>query len=158
MAKSIATIGGIALAPGVSANGRLYTREAIAKMVTRGQARIKAGTQPLTMLSHHGAGDDSLRIAGQLSSLSLDGDGAARFTAGIADNDAGRNIAALLDTSDGKPAYLRNVSIRGAWASDPHEVKGPDGKTVTTASDLELAGLDYTKDPGVALAAIDAFT
>ena len=35
MAKPIATVGGIALAPGVSRNGRLYTRKAIAGLVAR---------------------------------------------------------------------------------------------------------------------------
>jgi hypothetical protein len=157
VAKVIATVGGIALAPGVSKNGRLYSKEAIGKMVARAQGRISDGSMPLTMLSHHAAEDDSTRIAGRLTSLSQDEDGSARYTAALADTDAGHSIASLIDTSDGKPPFLRNVSIRGYWAGTVRKVKGPDGKPAETADDLELDGLDFTKSPGVARATVDAF-
>lgn len=157
MAKSIAAVGGIALAPGVSANGRLYTKDAIAKMVVRAQERIGKGDMPLSMLSHHAADDDSTRIVGRITSMSLDDDGNARYTASIAGNEHGQNIASLLDTSDGKPAFLKNVSIRGWWAGTVKKVPGPDGSPLETAGDIELDGLDYTKRPGVSKAGVDTF-
>lgn len=156
MGKSIATISGIALRPGVSRNNREYTREAIASAVQRAQARIAEGAKPLTMLSHHDAGDDSTRIVGSIRSMSIDPDGSARYTADIADTDHGRTIAALLDPTHGQP-HLRGVSIRGAWAA-PVQRKVIDGQPVEYADDLELAGLDFTATPGVAGAGVDQFT
>ena len=50
-------IRGTALAPGVSANRRKYTADAIAKATGRIQARLKAG-EVVPMRSHHGGGDD----------------------------------------------------------------------------------------------------
>lgn len=168
MAKAIATVGGVALAPGVSRNGRWYTPEAIAKMVARAQQRLggdgitirdslgEAGG-PLATLTHHQAEDDSTRIVGRITSISVDENGAARYTGEIADTPHGRTIASLLDTSDGRPAFLKGVSIRGAWVGTVRRVKGPDGAPVETASDLELDGLDYTRKPGVPAAQVDTF-
>src|SRR6185437_5637199 len=97
MARVIARVSGVALRPGVSRNNRLYTREAIAKMVARAQERIESGqslalidrtkvkTEPLSQRTHHAADDDSTRIVGGIRKLTLDEDGAARFTADIAD-------------------------------------------------------------------------
>jgi hypothetical protein len=157
MAKVIATIGGVALAPGISKNRRWYRSEVIAKAYARAQERIGAG-EPLTMLSHHEAGDDSTRIAASLTGVSLDEEGRLRWSAGIADTDTGRTIASLTDTSDGRPPHLENVSIRGHWIGTVRKVRGPDGQPVETADDLALDGLDFTKSPGVAGAAIDTFT
>lgn len=158
MAKVLATVSGVALAPGVSKNGRLYTREAIAKAVVRAQARLADGSSPMTMLTYHeaGGGDDSTAIVGRLASLTLGENGEAQFTADIADTPHGRTIATLLDTSDGKPAFLRGVSIRGAWAGKVRKENTPDGP-VETSSDLELDGLDYTRKPGVGAAAVHTF-
>lgn len=155
MAKRIATVTGTALVPGVSKNGRLYTREAIAKAVTRGQARIAADDMPLTMLSHHAAEDDSTRIVGRITGLTLAEDGSAKFTADIADSEHGRTIAGLIDTRGGKP-FLKGVSIRGAWVGNPRQ-QDHDGRQVETADDLELDGLDFTKRPGVSGAVVDGF-
>lgn len=169
MARAIATVGGTALTPGVSRNRRWYTRQMIAGAVARAQERIAAGHQlavrdrregqgrPLATLTHHDAGDDSTRIAGRVTSLHLDRQGRARFTAEIADTAAGRDIAALVDTSDDRPPFLDGVSIRGVFSGNIREVTAPDGGTATTADDLELAGLDYTGSPGVPGAAIDTF-
>ena len=157
MAKTIATIGGVALRPGISRNRRLYTAPMIARAVTRAQERIRAGAEPMVMLTHHGAEDDSRQIAGPLTGWSLAEDGSARFTAGLADTAAGRDIASLADTSDGKPAHLKGTSIRGHWTGTVRKVKGPDGQPVETADDLELDGLDYTRSPGVAGAEVDTF-
>src|SRR5580704_13128770 len=120
-------VSGTALAPGVSKNGRYYSPEAIAKAVARAQSRVGDGTlhltdrrqQPLSQKTHHAAADDSTAIVGRLTSLTLAEDGSAKFTADIANTAKGRDIAALADTSDGKPAFLRGVSIRGAWAGEP---------------------------------------
>jgi Family of unknown function (DUF6582) len=157
VAKAIATVGGTALVPGVSKNRRLYSREIIAGAVARAQERIGGDGLPLTMLTHHGAEDSSDRIVGRITSMTLAEDGSARFTADIADTPHGRTIASLVDTSDGKPAFLSGVSIRGAWAGRVRKENGPDGKPVETGDGLSLAGLDYTASPGVAGAAVDTF-
>lgn len=173
MAKAIATVSGVALVPGVSKNGRLYTREAIAKAVSRAQSRIAAGEsldivrrdrdpamagdEPMSQLTHHAAEDDSTRIVGRVTSVSLTENGSARFDAAIADTPHGRTVASLLDTADGNPPFLKGVSIRGAWLGKVRRVPGPAGDPVETADDLELDGLDYTRKPGVTGAQVDAF-
>lgn len=149
MAAVIAHVTGTALAPGISRNGRLYTRENIAKAVARGQARIADGKRPISMRTHHGSGDDSTHIVGRVTKLWQDPDtGAAKYIAGIADTTHGRDIAALTDDSDGEPQFLRGVSIRGAWAEEPR-TETVNGREVQTADDLEIAGLDFTAEPGV---------
>lgn len=149
MAAVIARVTGTALAPGVSRNGRLYTKEAIGKAVARGQAQIADGKRPITMKSHHMAGDDSLRVVGSVSKLWQDPDtGAAMYEGTIADTPAGQTIKSLTDDSDGKPAHLKGVSIRGAWMAEPRQQQY-EGQSVDTADDLAIYGLDYTADPGV---------
>ena len=158
MAKVIATIGGVALRPGVSANRRWYKPEHVRNAVARAQERIKSGAEPMVMLTHHAAGDDSRAIAARLTGISLDEDGNARYTAAVADTPAGRDVAALADTSDGNPPHLKGVSIRGYWLGTVSKVKGPDGEPVETASGgIELDGLDFTRSPGVAGAQVDTF-
>ncbi len=158
MAKVIATIGGVALAPGVSANRRWYKPEHVRNAVARAQERIKAGAAPMVMLTHHAAGDDSRAIAARLTGMSLDEDGNARYTAAITDTPAGRDLASLADTSDGQPPHLKGVSIRGYWLGTVSKVKGPDGQPVETASNgVEIDGLDFTRSPGVAAAQVDTF-
>jgi len=157
VAKTIATIGGIALAAGVSKNRRLYTPDHIARAVSRAQERIRSGDEPMVMLTHHAADDDSRAIAARLTGMSLDENGNARYTAAIVDTPAGRDIASLVDTSDGEAPHLRGVSIRGHWLGTVRKVKGPDGDPVETAGDLELDGLDFTRKPGVTGADVDTF-
>lgn len=170
MAKAIATVGGVAVAPGVSRNGRLYTRQAIAGMVARVQARLESGnTVPLvdrddpitghvvTQLTHHAAEDDSTRIVGRVTEVTLDGQGRARFRAEIANTQAGRDIAALLDTTDGQPPFLRGVSGRMAWLDGARIERGPGGQRCETGDELDLLGLDYTHKPGITDAAVDTF-
>lgn len=157
MARTIATIGGTALAPGISRNRRLYTREHIAGAVAAAQERITKGDQPMVMLTHHDAGDDSTRIAASLTSVSLTEDGRVRWAAAIPDTAAGRDIASLADTSDGQPAFLEGVSIRGRWAGRVRKIIAPDGQAAETGDGLVLDGLDFTHKPGVPEARIDAF-
>ncbi|MGW5477705.1 DUF6582 domain-containing protein [Streptomyces sp. NPDC004008] len=157
MAARIGTISGIALVPGVSRNGRLYTAEAIGRAVQRAQARIDEDGAPLTMLTHHAADDDSTQIVGQLTSVTQLEDGRAAFTADLADTDEARGIASLVDTRKGRP-FLKGVSIRGAWVGNVRNERGPDGAQVQTADDLELDGLDFTRKPGVLGAQVDSFT
>ena len=157
MAKTIATIGGIALAPGVSKNGRLYTPQHIVDAVARAQKRLKDGDDPMVMLTHHAADDDSRAIAASLSGISLTEAGKIRWKAGIVDTPAGQDIASLANTSDGQPAHLDGVSIRGHWLGTVRKIKGPDGEPVETADGLEIDGLDFTRKPGVPEARIDTF-
>jgi hypothetical protein len=111
---------------------------------------------PLTMLTHHDAGDSSVDIVGRLTSISLAPDGSARYEAEIADTDHGRTIATLVDPSDGSQ-FLKGVSIRGAWVG-PVKRKTLNGQTVEYADDLELDGLDFTKTPGVDGAGVESMT
>ena len=157
MARTIATIGGYALAPGVSKNRRWYTPEHIRGAVKLAQERLAAGDEPMVMLSHHDAGDDSLRIAAALREVTLTDDGRIRWQAGIPDTETGREIARLADTSDGKPAFLEGVSIRGRWLGKVRQVKAPDGELAEQGEGLALDGLDFTHKPGVAGARIDTF-
>jgi hypothetical protein len=156
VAKTIATISGIGLVPGVSKNRRLYTPEAVASATKRLSDRIKAGNAPAVMLSFHGAGDSSREITASLTGARLD-EGRMRFDAAIADTAAGRDMAALADTTDGKPAHLKNVSIRAFWLGTVRKVKGPDGQPVETGDDLDVDGIDWTKNPGVTGAEVDTF-
>jgi len=157
VAKAIATIGGVGLAPGISKNRRLYTPEHIVGAVARAQKRLKDGTEPMVMLTHHAAGDDSREISGSLTAVSLDENGRLRFASDLPDTPAGWDIANLASTADGQPPFLRNVSIRGYWTGTVRTVKGPDGQPVETADGLIIDGLDFTRSPGVADAQIDTF-
>lgn len=157
MAKTIATISGTALRPGVSRNGRWYKPEHIAGAVRQAQERIRGGSRPMVMLTFHGAGDDSREVAASLTDMTLAEDGSAGFTAALADTGAGWDIARLADTTDGKPAHLKNVSIRGAWTGKVRKERGPDGQLVETGDGLELDGIDFTRSPGVDGAEIKAF-
>jgi hypothetical protein len=145
---------GVAMVPGVSLNRRLYTRELIGKAVARAQERLAAGLAPLTMLTHHAAEDDSLRIVGQLTEIRQDEDGAARFRGRFADTPEADTISALVIPEDGSPPFLRGVSIRGWWLGEVQRVLAPDGAPADTADDLELDGIDFTKTPGVVLAGV----
>ncbi|MDH6141152.1 hypothetical protein P3T35_003165 [Kitasatospora sp. GP30] len=146
----IATIRGTAIAPGVSRNRRLYTRQMLGRAVERAQAAIARG-EPHTMLTHHGAEDDSTRIVGRVTRLQQEDDGRVTFEAEIADTAHGRDIAALVT---GDRPFLDGVSIRGAWRGPVRRVEH-DGQTVETADDLDLYGLDFTKTPGVLAARIE---
>ena len=164
MAKAIATVGGVAIAPGVSLNRRLYTRPMLARAVAKMQGQLAAGEtiplvdrRDLTNLTHHDAGDDTTKIVGRVTAVSLGEGGEVRYKAAIADTTAGRDIAALVDTSDGQPPFLRGVSIRGAWAGKVRRVTADDGKPAETADDLDLDGWDYTATPGVRAAGVDTF-
>jgi hypothetical protein len=156
MAKRIATVSGTAIAPGVSRNGRLYTRENIAKAYTRAKTRIGEGARPISMRTHHAAGDDSTRIVGQVTEMTLQPDGSVKYRADIADTVHGRDIADLVDPEGGTP-FLKGVSIRGAWLGRVRRQSGPDGGLVETADDLEITGLDYTAEPGVDVADVADF-
>jgi hypothetical protein len=154
----IARIGGIALKPGISRNRRLYTKAEIAGMVKAAREQIASPDGlPITMLTHHGADDDSTRVVGQVTAVSLDESGNARYRADIAGTPTGRDIATLAEPRpDGRPGFLPGVSIRAARAG-ARIVRGPDGSPVEAGDELRLVGLDFTHKPGVLGAGIDAF-
>jgi hypothetical protein len=150
VAKPLARITGVAIAPGVSRNNRLYTSQNIGRLVERANTRINSGDSPITMRTHHGAGDDSTRIVGRVTRIWQDDTGAARYEGEIADAGHGPTIAGLLPTSEtDTSAALRGVSIRGRWAAPPRKATTENGTTVETADDLEIDGLDFTATPGV---------
>lgn len=157
MAKTIARITGIALRPGVSKNNRLYTKEMIESAVTRAQERIRLGIAPMTMLTHHQAGDDAVQIVGRVDSWTVDVDGAVHYEASLPDTPHARVIAALVDPADGAP-FLRGVSIRGGWVGTVRHKALPNGQRVEFGEDLELDGLDFTKSPGVLGAGVSSLT
>jgi hypothetical protein len=152
-----APISGTFLAPGVSKNGRLYTRDAITKAVNRMQERIADPTGlPITMRTHHAAEDDSTRIAAVVTKVAVSPDGVATWEAYPANTTAGREIAGATQPGvDGKRP-LAAVSIRGWWA-DTVRNTDHDGRTVETADDFEVDGIDFTANPGVDAARISTF-
>ncbi|MFL4491561.1 hypothetical protein ACJ6WD_09910 [Streptomyces sp. VTCC 41912] len=146
MDKRIATISGTMLTPGVSRNRRLYTKELIAKAVGRMQERLAdPNGLPITMRSHHEAGDDSTRIVGSLREVKVGEDGAAHYTADLYDTTHGRDIAALIT---GKQPALRSVSIHGYWLGPVKRIQH-EGESVSSGTDLEIDSLDFTATPGV---------
>lgn len=152
MAKAIATISGVALAPGVSRNKRLYTRETIGKMVARANERISAGMRPLSMYVSHDAMDVT-GIGGAVTRMWQEQDGSAHYTAEIPDTPAGRAIAALVDPKGGRQ-FLRGVSILGNWVG-PERSESHEGSLVSTGDDFELGRLDFTSNPGVDAAGVN---
>lgn len=156
MAKTIARITGTALRPGISRNGRLYTKEMIRSAVDRAQSRLAEGTAPMTMLTHHLAGDDSTQIVGQVDKWAVDSDGNATYEAALADTPHAHTVASLVDPNDGAP-FLKGVSIRGGWLGTV-KYKRVSGQLAEYGEDLELDGLDFTKSPGVLGAQVDSLT
>lgn len=140
----VARIAGTALVPGVSHNGRLYSRDLIKRAAARLAEQIGTrGAAPVSMLTHHEAEDDSTRIVGKLTRAYVDPSGALRYEADIADTPNGRTLASLA-----RHGYVNGVSIRGRWVGQPR-TETHAGQRVETADDLEVYGLDWTKTPGV---------
>lgn len=152
-----APITGTFLAPGVSKNGRLYDKAAIGKAVQRMQERIAdPAALPITMRTHHSAGDDSTKIAAVVTGVALKPDGTATWEAAPVGTQAGKDIAAASRPGpDGKRA-LAAVSIRGWWVG-PVGTTEHNGQQVETADDLEIDGIDFTASPGVDAARIQTF-
>lgn len=147
---AVATIRGTAIRPGVSRNGRLYTRELLAAAAEQAQERIDAG-EVLEMLTHHGAEDDSTRIVGRLTAVKQRPDGSVAFVAELAGTKHGQNIAKLVTP---KKPFLKGVSIRGYWDGPVRTVQH-EGREVQTGDVLVLDGLDFTKTPGVIGAGVE---
>lgn len=147
MAKKIT---GVAIAPGISKNGKRYTRDNIAKAYGRMKTRIADGTHPIVMRTHHGAGDDSSQIVARLTGVSLSpSDGALIYEAVTQDTAAGRDIEAMIpeDAAD-KTKALAHVSIWGAWVGKARK-KLEGGRWIEEADDFEIDKLDFTASPGV---------
>lgn len=150
------TVSGIALTPGVSLNGRLYTKEAVTKAYARMAARISdPNGSPIVMRTHHAAGDDSTRIVAQVDKVSQDADGTIRYEGSFADTPHAQTIRELAKPNGGKP-NLAHVSIYGWWASDPVTKVMEDGRKVETADDFEIDAIDFTSSPGVVTASASA--
>lgn len=151
----IGTVDATFLAAGVSANNRLYTAELIRNTVQDMQNRLAdEGSLPITMLSHHHAGDDSKELCGRVVSASFDPDATqAKLHGYIIDTRAGRDIAAAIEPDDQGKRVLDAVSIRGYWAG-PVRMVDIDGQQVETGDELIVEGVDYTRSPGVAAARI----
>lgn len=149
---AIAQISGVALVPGVSRNKRLYTPEVISRAAERMQKRLAdPNGLPIVMRTHHEAGDDSAKIVGRVTSVTVGEDKALRYKADLYDTFHAKEIANLVTPS--KPA-LRSVSIHGFWVGEPKQVTY-EGESATTADDLEIDAIDFTASPGVDAALID---
>src|ERR1039458_10025441 len=149
----MAKVSGIAIRPVLSRNKRKYSREALASAAKRMQARIAdPNASPITMRSHHGAGDDSLRVAGRVTAVKLTDEGAIAYEGVTADTEAGRAIATLAKPGADGGQFIKHVSIRGYWMGETHE--DPDGNE--WGDDLEIDGLDFTASPGVPGASVTA--
>lgn len=150
------TVSGVALAPGISRNGRLYTKDNITKAYERLNARVNdPNASPVVMRTHHGAGDDSTRIVAQVNKVTLDDNAVLRYKADFADTTHAETIRALAKPDDdGKPA-LAHVSIYGWWMDEPTTVE-VDGQKVETGDDLEIDFIDFTASPGVLAATATA--
>jgi hypothetical protein len=145
----VATIKGTFLVPTVSKNRRMYTVENIGNAVSRMQKRLTGNDGlPLTMFPSHSTADtdNALMTIGKITKVAQEADGSATFEADIADTTAGRDMATLVDPSN---PFVKGLSIRGAWMAEPKTVEAEDGKDATTASDLDVFGIDWTGRPGV---------
>jgi len=148
MGNRAAVVRGVFLTPGVSKNKRLYTAENINKAVARMQQQLTSPSGlPLTMATSHGAAynDDALSMVGRVTSVFQDEEGKAHFEADIANTSQGRDVATLIE---GKSPFLKSISIRGEWLTDPKTVEH-EGQEVVTADDFGVSGIDFTSRPGV---------
>ena len=141
-----AVIRGIFLKPGLSKNRRLYTKDNIGKAVERMKNALASGEgMPLNMATSHAAAfkDDATSTVGRITKVWQNSDGSAAFEADIANTAHGRDVANL---TVGK--FIKGISIRGAWASDPKAITHY-GEEAVTADDLAIDGVDFTNSPGV---------
>jgi hypothetical protein len=147
---------GTFLYPGVSLNNCLYTKELIGKAVERMQARIAdPDGLPITMRTHHAAGDNSHLIVATVLRATQAPDGSARYEARWYDTAPARDIAALVQPPDGGPPGLKSVSIHGYFLGETSMVD-VDGRPAMTGEDLEIDSIDFTATPGVVQALIDS--
>jgi hypothetical protein len=151
----LGTIDSPFLSPGVSKNGRYYTPELIEDAVARMRDRLAdPDGLPITMLSHHGAGDDSTQLCARVTDVRLDTDTHEASLYGyLIDTRAGRDIAAATEPGPDGKRVLDGVSIRGWWLGPVRTIE-VDGQQVEIADGLEVDGVDFTKSPGVAAARI----
>ncbi len=147
--ERVATITGTFLAPGVSKNGRLYTKENIARAVARMNSAIEDGTAPpISQLTSHGT-DDVLQTVGRFTKVWQLPNGVAKYETAVPDTANGRDMATLAHHG-----YVQTVSISGSWIGDVKDVEH-EGVQAETADDLEVFRVDYVPRPGVTAARID---
>lgn len=147
MASRSAIIKGTFLRPVTSGNKRTYTAGNISDAVARMQERIASPEGwKLSMATSHGAAysDDALSTIGRVTKVEQLSDGSATWEADIANTAAGRDIANLAHGG-----YIKGVSIRGKWMSDPYEMTAESGEKSVTADKMDVMGIDFTGNPGV---------
>ena len=142
-------IRGVAIAPGVSRNGRYYSPAMIAGAVAEAQPRVRAGQ--MLMKSHHDAAD-TLGYVGRVTSLQVAEDGSATFEGELADTSTARDVSALIR---GSRPFISGVSIAGTWTGQPQRVKVGE-QSCETSSGLVLHSVDFTASPGIEAARIVA--
>ncbi|HEY6021613.1 MAG TPA: hypothetical protein VIY48_17620 [Candidatus Paceibacterota bacterium] len=145
----LATIDGTMLVPGVSRNNRQYTESAIGRAVKRMKERLTdPDGLPIYMRTHHGAGDNSREIVGQIVNVAQERDGSATYKARLFNTEAGRDIATILTPQPGGKPTLP-TSIYGYWVGPVENVSSADGTRVEVGEDLEVESIDFTGSPGV---------
>ena len=144
--SSIATLRGVALRPGVSANRRLYTPELIRGAHEALRADLASGKSvPVMFTSHAKAGeDDVLSVVASLRGVGLTADHQLTYEAEVADTTAGRDLLTLV-----RDGHVPGVSIRGEWVGEMREVPDESGALAITADGLRISGIDFTTRPGV---------
>src|ERR1035437_1069384 len=150
---TLATISGVAMEPGVSRNGRLYTVGHV-RGAYRGLAeKLKSGGDiPAMYTSHADRREGNVQaIAGAVRKVSLTSDDKLRFEAEIADNFAGQGVFALIS---GKKPMVNAVSLAGLWQGDIRQVLH-EGQMVDTADGVEILGIEFCDRPGLVGARID---
>lgn len=160
--ERIAVIKGVFAKPGVSKNRRWYKPEHIRAAAEEAQGLIDSGANltVLSMLTHHGARDpkagDVRATAGRLTKVGVNGQGWGVWEADVADSGAGHDIAALTVPDDqGRPTYLKGVSMASVWKGEPRRVRAPDGEAaITSDAGFSLKGIDFTHNPGIDVAHI----
>lgn len=140
-------IRGTALAPGVSANQRYYSPQAIRAAVEQAQPRVRSGQ--LLMRAHHDAAD-TLGVVGRVTSLRVAEDGSAQFEGELADTTTARDVRALIR---GQKPFIDAVSIAGEWTGQIRRTK-VGGQNCETADGVLLHSVDFTARPGIDTARI----
>jgi hypothetical protein len=160
----LARLVGTFLRPGISRQGREYTRENIASAVETLNQRIAAGdTLPpeqraLVWGTHRAAehialdpnaADSSMLVARITRAWQEESTGNGRFEADVPDTAVARDYASLA-----AHGYAPSLSVRFDW-DGPVSRRFVDGRQVESAPRIITKGIDMTPKPGIIGAQVD---
>lgn len=130
----------------ISLNGRYYSPHAVEEAVAQAHARLKdPNALPITMVTSHGAADKDqvLETVGRVTAVGFDGDNAV-YEADIANTQAGRDVATLIDGG-----FHRSVSLRAADGSASVLPCVIEGRNLDGVQKFTLDAIDFTTRPGL---------